>query len=46
MGNRIAVHPAWLIFGMLAGGSLLGFLGRVNFGADDGDCRSVAAFCD
>ena len=27
MGNRIAVHPAWLIFGMLAGGSLLGFLG-------------------
>ncbi len=29
MGNRISVHPAWLIFGLLAGGSLLGTLGVI-----------------
>ncbi len=27
VGGKIGVHPAWLIFGMLAGGSLLGFVG-------------------
>lgn len=29
MGQRIGVHPAWLIFSMLAGGSLLGVLGVI-----------------
>ena len=27
MGSRIAVHPLWLIFGLLAGGTLFGFVG-------------------
>lgn len=27
VGDKIGVHPAWLIFGMLAGGTLLGFVG-------------------
>lgn len=27
VGGKIGVHPAWLIFAMLAGGSLLGFTG-------------------
>lgn len=29
MGSRISVHPAWLIFALLAGGSLLGTLGVI-----------------
>lgn len=27
VGSRIGIHPVWLIFGMMAGGSLFGFLG-------------------
>jgi len=27
VGDKVGVHPAWLIFGMLAGGTLLGFIG-------------------
>lgn len=27
VGDRVGLHPAWIIFGMLAGGSLLGFVG-------------------
>ena len=27
IGNRVGLHPAWLIFGMLAGGAILGFVG-------------------
>lgn len=27
VGDKIGVHPAWLIFGMLAGGTLLGIVG-------------------
>ena len=29
MGSRIAVHPLWLIFGLLAGGTLFGFVGML-----------------
>ena len=29
IGGRIGIHPAWLIFGMLAGGSLLGMVGVI-----------------
>ena len=29
VGDKIGVHPAWLIFGMLAGGSLLGLTGII-----------------
>lgn len=29
VGDKIGVHPAWLIFGMLAGGSLLGLTGVI-----------------
>lgn len=29
MGNKIAVHPLWLIFGLFAGGTLFGFLGML-----------------
>lgn len=29
VGEKIGVHPAWLIFGMLAGGSLLGLTGVI-----------------
>ncbi len=29
VGDKIGVHPAWLIFSMLAGASLLGFLGVI-----------------
>ena len=29
IGGRIGIHPAWLIFGMLAGGSLLGIVGVI-----------------
>ena len=29
VGGKIGIHPAWLIFGMLAGGSLLGFVGVI-----------------
>ena len=27
MGGKIGLHPVWIIFGLLAGGSLLGFIG-------------------
>jgi predicted PurR-regulated permease PerM len=27
VGERVGLHPLWLIFGMLAGGTLLGFVG-------------------
>lgn len=27
VGDRVGLHPAWVIFGMLAGGTLLGFVG-------------------
>jgi len=27
VGNRVGLHPAWVIFGMLAGGTLFGFVG-------------------
>lgn len=27
VGDRVGLHPAWVIFGMLAGGALLGFVG-------------------
>lgn len=27
MGERVGLHPAWIIFGMLAGGALFGFVG-------------------
>lgn len=27
IGNRVGLHPLWLLFGMLAGGVLLGFVG-------------------
>lgn len=27
VGGRIGLHPVWIIFGMLAGGALLGFVG-------------------
>lgn len=27
VGNRVGLHPLWLIFGMLSGGVLLGFVG-------------------
>jgi len=27
VGDRVGLHPAWIIFGMLAGGVLMGFLG-------------------
>lgn len=29
VGGKIGIHPAWLIFGMLAGGSLLGMVGVI-----------------
>lgn len=29
VGDKIGVHPAWLIFGMLCGGNLLGFVGVI-----------------
>ena len=29
MGSRIAVHPLWLIFSLLAGGTLFGFVGML-----------------
>lgn len=29
IGGKIGIHPAWLIFGMLAGGSLLGLVGVI-----------------
>lgn len=29
IGGQIGIHPAWLIFGMLAGGSLLGLVGVI-----------------
>jgi len=29
VGGKIGIHPAWLIFGMLAGGSLLGVVGVI-----------------
>jgi len=29
VGEKIGVHPAWLIFSLLAGGALLGFLGVI-----------------
>lgn len=29
VGDKIGVHPAWLIFGMLAGGTLLGLVGVI-----------------
>jgi len=29
VGDKVGVHPAWIIFGMLAGGSLLGFTGVI-----------------
>ena len=27
IGDRVGLHPLWLLFGMLAGGVLLGFVG-------------------
>jgi predicted PurR-regulated permease PerM len=27
VGNRVGLHPAWIIFGMLAGGTLMGLVG-------------------
>ena len=27
IGDKVGLHPAWVIFGMLAGGALLGFVG-------------------
>ncbi len=27
IGNSVGLHPMWIIFGMLAGGTLMGFLG-------------------
>ena len=27
VGNRVGLHPAWIIFALLAGGSLFGFIG-------------------
>lgn len=27
VGNKVGLHPVWLIFGMLAGGALFGFVG-------------------
>jgi predicted PurR-regulated permease PerM len=27
VGNRVGLHPVWVIFGMLAGGALFGFVG-------------------
>lgn len=27
IGGKVALHPAWMIFGILAGGALLGFVG-------------------
>lgn len=29
VGDKVGLHPVWLIFGMLAGGALFGFLGVV-----------------
>jgi predicted PurR-regulated permease PerM len=29
VGDRVGVHPLWLLFGMLAGGVLLGFVGVI-----------------
>lgn len=29
MGNKVAVHPLWLIFGLFAGGALFGFVGML-----------------
>lgn len=29
VGEKVGIHPAWLIFGMLAGGSLLGLIGVI-----------------
>lgn len=29
VGDKVGLHPVWIIFGMLAGGSLFGFLGVI-----------------
>jgi len=29
VGNRIGLHPLWVVFGVLAGGELFGFVGML-----------------